>query len=72
MLRRHALALSAAGVFSLAAPRARADFANVTLRAGTFKGQDQLILASAGLSNTPYKVEYHQFNSGQLEVEGAP
>jgi len=69
MLRRHALALGAAGVLSLAAPRARADFANVTLRAGTFKGQDQLILASAGLSNTPYKVEYHQFNSGQLEVE---
>ena len=69
MHRRHALTLSAAGLFTLAAPRARADFANVRLRAGTFKGQDQLILATAGLNNTPYKVEYHQFNSGQLEVE---
>jgi sulfonate transport system substrate-binding protein len=63
------LAVGAAGLFSLAALRARADLTNVTLRAGTFKGQDQLILASAGLNNTPYKVEYHQFNSGQLEVE---
>jgi len=67
--RRHALALSAAGLFTLAAPAARADFKNVRLRAGTFKGQDDLILASAGFANTPYKVEYHQFNSGQLEVE---
>jgi len=41
----------------------------VTLRAGTFKGEDQLILSLAGLANTPYTVEYHQFNSGQLEVE---
>jgi sulfonate transport system substrate-binding protein len=63
------LAVGAAGLFSLAARSAHADFANVTLRAGTFKGQDQLILASAGLNNFPYKVEYHQFNSGQLEVE---
>jgi sulfonate transport system substrate-binding protein len=67
--RRNMLVLGAAGLVGLAAPRARADFANVTLRAGTFKGQDQLVLASAGLNNTPYRVEYHQFNSGQLEVE---
>jgi hypothetical protein len=52
MRRRHALALGAASLF--VAPRARADFTNVTLRAGTFKGQDQLILAAAGLNNTPY------------------
>jgi len=65
--RRAALAFAAA---SLAPRGARAaDLSNVTLRAGTFKGQDQLVLATAGLSNAPYKLEYHEFNSGQLEIE---
>jgi len=65
--RRAALTLATA---ALATPRARgADLSNVTVRAGTFKGQDELILAAAGLAGTPYKVEYHEFNSGQLEIE---
>jgi sulfonate transport system substrate-binding protein len=68
--RRNIFGLAAAGLVILAAaPRARADLSGVTIRAGTFKGQDQLLLATAGLNQTPYKVEYHEFNSGQLEVE---
>jgi len=70
--RRALLQTGLAGLAGLVAPRAAAatpDLHNVTIRAGTFKGQDQLILAAAGLTNTPYKVEYHEFNSGQLEVE---
>jgi len=66
--RRALLATGAAAII----PPARADtpdFAGVTLRIATFKGQDATILPLAGLSNTPYTVEYYQFNSGQLEVE---
>jgi sulfonate transport system substrate-binding protein len=70
--RRALLKIGAASLAALAGPRAFADapdLSGVTIRAGTFKGQDQLILAAADLSETPYKVQYHQFNSGQLEVE---
>ncbi len=68
--RRNIFGLASGGLVSLmAVPRARADLSGVTIRAGTFKGQDQLLLATAGLNQTPYTVEYHEFNSGQLEVE---
>jgi len=45
------------------------NLSGVTLRAASFKGEDETFLPLAGLSNTSYKVEYHEFNSGQLEVE---
>jgi sulfonate transport system substrate-binding protein len=71
--RRKALGLSVASLAGLAIPTrgsaATPDLSGVTLRVATFKGQDQLFLPLAGLSDTPYKVEYHEFSSGQLEVE---
>jgi sulfonate transport system substrate-binding protein len=45
------------------------DLSGVTLRVASFKGYDETFIPLAGLSNTPYKVEYHEFNSGQLEAE---
>ncbi len=63
-------ALLGAALAALAPARLWASsLSGVTLRAGTFKGEDELILSLAGLANTPYNVEYHEFNSGQLEVE---
>jgi sulfonate transport system substrate-binding protein len=60
-----------AGLASLAAPRIgrAANLADVTLRIGTFKGQDATLLPAAGQAATPYQVEYHYFNSGQLILE---
>jgi sulfonate transport system substrate-binding protein len=63
--RRHALALGGAAL--LAPARGRA--ATTTLRVGTYKGEDQLLLPLAGQADTPYQVEYYEFASGQLIVE---
>jgi sulfonate transport system substrate-binding protein len=70
--RRGALGLGLGGLAGLALPMRRgfaADLSGVTLRAASFKGYDETFIPLAGLSDTPYKVEYHEFNSGQLEVE---
>jgi sulfonate transport system substrate-binding protein len=72
--RRRALGLGLAGLAGLALPArsglaAAPDLSGVTLRVASFKGEDETFLPLAGLSDTPYKVEYHEFNSGQLEVE---
>lgn len=71
--RRTAMAVAAGGLLGLISPpRARAatpDLSGVTLRAGVFKGFDETFLPLAGQADTPYRVEYHEFNSGQLEVE---
>jgi sulfonate transport system substrate-binding protein len=56
-----------AGLVTLLSTRPAA--ASTTLRVGTFKGQDELILKSSGQQNFPYGVDYHYFSSGQLEVE---
>jgi sulfonate transport system substrate-binding protein len=60
-----------AGFASLAAPRLghAQDLSHVTLRIGTFKGQDATLLPAAGQGTTPYQVDYHYFNSGQLILE---
>lgn len=63
--RRTALAFGAA---TLSAPYiARA--ASVTLRVGTYRGQDETLLPLAGESSTPYRVQYFEFTSGQLIIE---
>jgi sulfonate transport system substrate-binding protein len=68
--RRHILGASIAGMLTpWQAGADTPDLSGVTLRVATFKGQDETILPLAQLSDTPYKVEYHEFNSGQLEAE---
>jgi sulfonate transport system substrate-binding protein len=63
--RRTALAL---GAVTLATPYiVRA--AGVSLRVGTFRGQDATLLPLAGEAATPYSVQYFYFNSGQVIIE---
>lgn len=65
LTRRAALVL---GVATLTTPYiARA--AVVTLRAASFRGQDEMLLPLAGEAATPYRVQYFEFNSGQLIIE---
>ena len=55
------------GLAMLAAPRVRArDLSGVTLRIGTFRGQDQTVLPGTGLDTFPYKVAYSEFSAGNL------
>jgi sulfonate transport system substrate-binding protein len=56
-----------ASLAMLAAPPALArDLSGVTLRIGTFRGQDQTVLPGTGLNNFPYKVAYSEFAAGNL------
>ncbi|MBI0536285.1 ABC transporter substrate-binding protein [Roseomonas sp. KE2513] len=43
----------------------------VTLRAAQYKAGDALLLRLAGLADTPYRVEWSEFGSGNLMVEAA-
>lgn len=65
-LTRRAALISGAAV--LATPHL-ACAAAVTLRVGTYRGEDQMLLPMAGQAATPYQVQYFQFASGQLIVE---
>ena len=73
LTRRAALCGGTASLIGAALPQhAHAgppDFAGVTLRVGTYKGFDEVFLPLAGQAATPYKIDYHEFNSGQLIVE---
>lgn len=42
------------------------NLSNVTLRVATYRGFDTTLLPAAGLDNFPYKVEFSEFNSGNL------
>lgn len=42
------------------------DFSSVTLRVASFRGMDSTILPATGLADFPYKVEFSEFNSGNL------
>jgi sulfonate transport system substrate-binding protein len=70
MSRRHALGLAAGFSLSAAvAPLRRvaaADLAGVTLRVAAFRGMDQTLLATTGLTDFPYRVAFSEFNSGNL------
>jgi len=59
-----------AGALSLAACAPRgAPSSRVTLRVGTYKGGVQELLPIAGLADTPYKLAYSEFGSGNLIAE---
>jgi sulfonate transport system substrate-binding protein len=53
----------------LAASSALAAPAPVTLRVAQFKAGDQLVLRLAGLDNTPYRIAWSEFASGNLMLE---
>ncbi len=67
--RRHAIGLGAAaalGIGSGGAARAATDLSGVTLRVGVFRGFDATILPATGQDRFPYRVEFHEFNAGNL------
>jgi sulfonate transport system substrate-binding protein len=66
--RRRALALGATSLALPAGLRA-ADFAGVTLRVATYKGQSATMLPAAHQDDTPYRVAYAEFAGGNLIVE---
>lgn len=45
------------------------DLPRVTLRAATYKGLHQTLLDAAGLADTPYRIEWKEFNSGVQHIE---
>lgn len=77
--RRAALRLAAGAGLAAAAwtagPRlagaasGAADLAGVTLRVATYKGLDHVLLAAAGLTEAPYRLEFAEFASGNLIAE---
>ena len=42
------------------------DLSGVTLRIGTFRGQDETMLSGTSLDHTPYTTQYSEFNAGNL------
>jgi len=65
-MRRRALLAAA-----LAAPAVARAQGPVTLRVAQYKAGDGLLLRLAGLADTPYRVEWSEFGSGNLMVEAA-
>ncbi|WP_424134244.1 ABC transporter substrate-binding protein [Roseomonas chloroacetimidivorans] len=56
---------------ALAVPVIAQAQAPVTLRVAQYKAGDQLLLRLAGLADTPYRVEWSEFGSGNLMLEAA-
>ena len=64
--RRQFLSLTAAGLAAPTILRA----APKPLRVGVYKGQDKTLLPLAGQADFPYPVQFFEFASGQLIIEG--
>ena len=71
-LSRRGLLLSAAASLAAARPgmasptTAPGPIPNLTLRVGTYRGQDATLLPGTGLDHTPYRVSYSEFPGGNL------
>lgn len=66
LTRRSLLASLPVAAMTLPHQAHSADLSGVTLRVAAFRGVDQPILKATGLDHFPYKVEYSEFNSGNL------
>lgn len=73
--RRQVLLLGAAGLAlsplskSWAQNVSAADLSKITLRVATYKGGWAALLKAAGLAETPYQIEWKEFNSGVQHIE---
>ena len=73
--RRQLLLLGTAGLAlapvaaSWAQSVSGADLSKVTLRVASYKGGWFALLKAAGLDNTPYQIEWKEFNSGVQHIE---
>lgn len=45
------------------------DLSKVRLRVATYKGGDATLLKAAGLADTPYTIDWYEFQSGNAMVE---
>ena len=66
--------LQGAGALSLASllpgiSLAQSDLRGTTLRVATYKGGHKTLLETAGLAQTPYQIEWKEFNSGVQHIE---
>lgn len=72
--RRTFLRGSALAAALAALPRAAfadtADLSKVTLNVAYYKGLHKTLLETAGLADTPYRIEWKEFNSGVQHIEG--
>lgn len=63
---------AAAGLLGVLPRRVWADAPDIkgaSIRAAYYKGQELLSLTAAGLTDTPYKVAYSEFGSGNLIIQ---
>lgn len=73
--RRHILQMAGASVLVPFLPSTAwaqtqtLDLSKVTLRAAFYKGLHNTLLKAAGLDDTPYKIEWKEFNSGGQHIE---
>ncbi|WP_295959652.1 ABC transporter substrate-binding protein [Rhodoferax sp.] len=69
--RQWLLATAALGTASTqAAPSSTSpDMRDVTLRVGTYKGLWRPLLQASGQADTPYKIDWREFNNGVLHIE---
>lgn len=63
------VATAAAGGWPVAHAASAPSLSGVTLRIAFYKGLHQTLLQSAGLADTPYRIEWKEFNSGVLHIE---
>ena len=68
--RQWLLATAALGTSAAqAAPSTTQDLRGVTLRVGTYKGLWRPLLQASGQADTPYKIDWREFNNGVLHIE---
>jgi sulfonate transport system substrate-binding protein len=63
------IASSAVAAAPNSAADSRLDLHNVRLRVATYKGGDATLLKTAGLTDTPYTIDWSEFQSGNAMVE---
>jgi sulfonate transport system substrate-binding protein len=69
VLQAAALSLTAVGAPLVLAQGAGADLSKATLRVASYKGGWVTLLKAAGLANTPYRIDWKEFNSGVQHIE---
>lgn len=58
------------GALALPVHASNADLSGVTLRVAFYKGLHKTLLEAAGLADTPYRIDWKEFNSGVQHIEG--
>jgi sulfonate transport system substrate-binding protein len=69
-LKRAVVIAAAIGVFGAAEAADVPDLSRVTINVAYYKGLHKTLLEAAGLANTPYRIEWKEFNSGVQHIEG--